>query len=78
MNGSSPSEQNHFEWDETYNDKYSINKGALHVTIQAHLGKSSQDSKKSLKKYRITRGRSPSPLLGALNANPNKGLCTIN
>ena len=40
----------------------------------AHLGQSSQDSKKSLKGCRVTRGKSPYASLGALNINPDKGL----
>ena len=43
----------------------------------AHLGQSSQDFKKSLKKCRVTRGKSPSPSLGALNINLSEGLRTI-
>ena len=43
----------------------------------AHLGKSSQDSKKSLKNCRVTKGRPPSPSLRALNINLSEGLRTI-
>ena len=41
-----------------------------------NLGQSNQDFKKSLN-CRITRGKSPSPTLGALNVNPDKGLHTV-
>ena len=43
----------------------------------AHLGQSSQDSKKSLKNCRVTRGRFPSTSLGALNVKFDKGLHTV-
>ena len=41
-----------------------------------HMGKFSQDSKRSIKKWWIIRGRSVSESLGALDANPIKGLRT--
>ena len=57
--------------------RISYQQGDLTCHYPAHLGQSSQDSRKSLKKYGITRGRPPSPLLGALNANLGKVLCII-
>ena len=77
MNQSSLSELNHFKWDDTSNNKSPIYKGGMTCYYLAHLGQSSQDSKKYLKKCRVTRGRYPSPLLGALNANLSKRLRTI-
>ena len=43
----------------------------------AHLGQSSQDSKKSLKKCRVTKGKSPSPSPGAWDMNSNNESCMI-
>ena len=76
MNESSLSKQSQFKWDDTSNEKSPINKGGMACHYLEHLGKSSQDSKKSLKNCRVTRGKSPSPSLGELNVNPDKGLHT--
>ena len=91
MNENSLSEQNHFKWDDTSFAKISYQKGTWHGIVQLTWG--SPDFKKSLKvqltwgspvkisrnlsKCRLTMGKSPSPLLGALNVNPNKGLHTV-
>ena len=61
----------HFHWQISYQQ------GGMTCHYPAHLRKSGQDSKKSLKNYRVTRGKSPSPSLGALNINLSEGLRTI-
>ena len=93
MNESSLSEQNHFKWDDTsiakisyqhrgHNMALSNKPGAVQSRFQeisqslVNLGQSSQDFKKTLN-CRVARGKSPSPSLGTLNVNPNKGLHTV-
>ena len=77
MNKNSLNEQNHLKWEDISKKHISYKKGGMACHCPTHLGQSNQDSKKSLKKCRITRGRSPSKSLGALNVNPNRGLRTI-
>ena len=53
-----------------------LSTGGMTCHYPAHLGQSNQDFQKSLKKCRVTRGKSPSLSLGALNINLGEGLHT--
>ena len=54
--------------------KIPYKQGGMTCHYPAHLGQSSQNSKRNVD---YIRGRSPSESLGALNANPDRGLRTV-